>query len=166
MMVVVITNQSGVARGYFDEAFVDAVHERLRGMLRQEGASLDGIYFCPHHPTEGSERYVRNCTCRKPAPGMLLKAAEELSIDPERSFMIGDTVKDIEAGSKFGARGILVLTGYGAEAAEAFNAAAKSRLQGIDGENGPPADEPLVRPAHIATDILAAVRWLLKDRET
>jgi D-glycero-D-manno-heptose 1,7-bisphosphate phosphatase len=143
MKAVVITNQSGVARGIFDEAFVHAAHERLREMLQKEGAFLDGFYFCPHHPTEGKGRYLMNCACRKPAPGLLLRAAEELSIDPVRSYMIGDTVKDIEAGSRFGAKGILVLTGYGAEAADT-----------------------LVRPACIAKDILTAVRWLLKDRET
>jgi D-glycero-D-manno-heptose 1,7-bisphosphate phosphatase len=166
MLAVVVTNQSGVARGFFDEAFVDEVHERLRGMLGREGASLDGIYFCPHHPTEGKEFYVRNCTCRKPAPGMFLKAAEELCIDPQRSFMIGDTLKDIEAGSRFGARGILVLTGYGAEAAKTLSSAENPRPQVPEDKNRPAGGEPSVRPAHIATDILAAVRWLLKDRET
>ena len=156
MKTVVVTNQSGIARGMFDEVFVGAAHERLREMLREEGASVDGFYFCPHHPTEGRERYRMNCACRKPAPGLLLRAARELSIDPERSYMIGDTVKDIEAGSRFGARGILVLTGYGAKAADIF---------GSGGGVHPAGGQPMIRPAYIAADILAAVRWILKDRE-
>ncbi len=116
-----MTNQSGVARGLFDEAFVDTVHMRLREMLRAEGAFLDGIYFCPHHPTEGRERYLMTCDCRKPAPGLLLRAAADLNLDPARSYMVGDTLKDIEAGARAGAQGILVRTGYGAEAAAALS---------------------------------------------
>jgi D-glycero-D-manno-heptose 1,7-bisphosphate phosphatase len=165
MKAVVITNQSGVARGMFDEAFVDAVHERLREMLRREGASLDGFYFCPHHPKEGRNPYVKSCTCRKPSPGLLLRAAGELSIDPEGSYMIGDTIKDIEAGARFGARGILVLTGYGSEAAAAIGSSAEPRIAPPGGSQLPGQEEALARPAHIAGDLLAAVQWLLKDRE-
>ena len=82
MKAVVVTNQSGVARGIFDEAFVETVHVRLRELLRMEGAFLDGIYFCPHHPTEGRGRYLLSCDCRKPAPGLLLQAAADLNLDP------------------------------------------------------------------------------------
>jgi D-glycero-D-manno-heptose 1,7-bisphosphate phosphatase len=161
MKAVVVTNQSGVARGIFDEAFVDEVHERLREMLREERASLDGVYFCPHHPTEGRGRYLRRCDCRKPAPGLLLRAAAELSLDPERSYMIGDTVKDIEAAARIGARGILVRTGYGAEAVDALGLAAKPQRTSPD----PRELHPIIRPVHIARDLLAAVRWLLKERK-
>jgi D-glycero-D-manno-heptose 1,7-bisphosphate phosphatase len=165
MKAVVVTNQSGVARGIFDEASVDEVHERLREMLREERASLDGFYFCPHHPTEGRGRYLRSCDCRKPSPGLLLRAVEELSLDPERSYMIGDTLKDIEAASRIGARGILVRTGYGAEAAEALGPAEETqpRDPGADERKG---GELVIRPVHIAGDLLAAVQWLLKDRKT
>ncbi len=151
MKAVVVTNQSGVARGLFDEAFVGEVHRRLREMLAAEGAFLDGVYHCPHHPREGRGIYLRECDCRKPAPGLLLKAAAELSLDPQRSAMIGDTLKDIEAGARIGTRGILVRTGYGTEAA----AQLESR-----------AAEGPIRPVHTARDLLAAVHWLLKDRMT
>jgi D-glycero-D-manno-heptose 1,7-bisphosphate phosphatase len=100
MKTVVVTNQSGIARGLFDEAFVALVHAHLQEMLRAEGALIDAFYFCPHHPTGGRGAYLKICGCRKPAPGMLLLAAEELRIDPTRSYMIGDTLKDIEAGPR------------------------------------------------------------------
>jgi D-glycero-D-manno-heptose 1,7-bisphosphate phosphatase len=166
MKAIVVSNQSGVARGIFDEAFVDEVHARLRVMLREERASLDGFYFCPHHPTEGRGRYLRSCECRKPAPGLLLRAVEEHSLDPKRSYMVGDTLKDIEAAAKIGVRGILVRTGYGAEAADSLTPAAEP------GQICPGAEEStrggglVIQPNHIAGDLLAAVRWLLKDRKT
>ena len=166
MKAVVVTNQSGVARGFFDEAFVDEVHARLREMLGEEGASLDGFYFCPHHPTEGRGGYLQSCDCRKPAPGLLLRAAEELSLDPERSYMVGDTLKDIEAAARIGARGILVRTGYGAEAADALESAGEPQPKSPGNEERPHGAGAPIRPVHIAGDLLAAVRWLLKDRKT
>jgi D-glycero-D-manno-heptose 1,7-bisphosphate phosphatase len=165
MKAVVVTNQSGVARGYFTEAFVDEVHTHLREMLREEGASLDGFYFCPHHPTEGRGVYLRHCNCRKPSPGLLLQAIEELSLEPECSYMIGDTVKDIEAASRIGARGILVRTGYGAEAAAALTAAEGPEQKSPGDEVHQHGEASAIRPVHIAGDILAAARWLLKDRK-
>jgi len=165
MKAVVVTNQSGVARGFFTEAFVDEVHAHLREMLRKEGAFLDGIYFCPHHPTEGRGRYLRSCDCRKPSPGLLIRAADELSLDPERSYMIGDTLTDMGAASRSGARGILVRTGCGVEAAASLDTAEGPEGKSPGDEVLPPRGaEALLRPAHIAGDILAAVRWLLKDR--
>jgi D,D-heptose 1,7-bisphosphate phosphatase len=156
LKTVVVTNQSGVARGMFDEGLVHQVNARLREMLRAEGAAIDGIYFCPHHPTAGREDYLRACDCRKPAPGLLLRAAEDLQIDLARSYMVGDTIKDIEAGTRAGAKGILVRTGLGTEAEE--------ELAGIGaGEN---QEETAARPIHIAVDLLAAVKWLLEDRNT
>ncbi|MHB8909204.1 MAG: D-glycero-alpha-D-manno-heptose-1,7-bisphosphate 7-phosphatase [Syntrophales bacterium] len=165
MKAVVVTNQSGVARGLFTEAFVDEVHAHLRKMLRKEGSSLDGFYFCPHHPTEGRGRYLRSCNCRKPSPGLLLKAAEELSLEPACSYMIGDTLKDIEAAARIGARGILVRTGYGADAAAVLDTAEEPGRKSLGGEASPPREEAIVRPVHIAGDLLAAVQWLLKDRK-
>jgi len=165
MKAVVVTNQSGVARGIFDEAVVGAVHARLRELLMAEGGCLDGIYFCPHHPTEGRGRYLRSCGCRKPAPGLLLKAAAELNLDPAGSYMVGDTLNDIEAGKRVGARGVLVRTGYGAESAAALETREEPRRK-IPGKAAHPGDEALIaQPVHIAGDILAAVRWLLKDRK-
>ena len=165
MKVIVVTNQSGVARGMFDESFVDQVHRRLAQMLGEEGASLDGVFFCPHHPTEGRGRYLVSCDCRKPAPGLLLRAADERSLAPKRSTMRGDTLKDIEAGARVGAQGILVRTGYGAEAAGALETAARPRRMS-PGEERPRPAELIIRPVHIARDLLAAVHWLLKDRKT
>jgi D,D-heptose 1,7-bisphosphate phosphatase len=163
MRAVVVTNESGVARGLFDEAFVETVHVRLREMLRGEGAFLDGIYFCPHHPTEGRERYLLTCDCRKPAPGLLLQAAADLNLDPVRSYMVGDTLKDIEAGIRAGARGILVRTGYGSESAAALNPGEES-VRSIPGEKEPPDEaSALFRPVHIAEDILAAAQWIVRN---
>jgi D-glycero-D-manno-heptose 1,7-bisphosphate phosphatase len=108
MKAVLITNQSGVGRGYFDEAAVEEVHNILRSELTAHNAKLDAIYACIHHPDAG-------CDCRKPNSGMLLKARDELDIDLTRSFMIGDRYLDIEAAHNVGAKGILVLTGDGRE---------------------------------------------------
>lgn len=163
MKAVVVTNQSGVARGLFDEAFVDAVHTRLREMLRAEGAFLDGIYFCPHHPTEGRERYLMTCDCRKPAPGLLLRAAADLHLDPDRSYMVGDTLKDIEAGARAGARGVLVRTGYGSESAADLSSGEETGRK-LPGEKGQSNKESVIfRPVHIAEDVLAAVQWILRN---
>ena len=163
MKAVVVTNQSGVARGLFDESFVDTVHIRLREMLRMEGAFLDGIYFCPHHPTEGRERYLMTCDCRKPAPGLLLQAAADLHLEPVRSYMVGDTLKDIEAGARAGARGVLVRTGYGSESADTLRLNETSGRK-IPGEREHPRTEPvLFQPVHIAEDILAAVKWIVRN---
>jgi D-glycero-D-manno-heptose 1,7-bisphosphate phosphatase len=153
MKAVVVTNQSGIARGFFDETFVARVHAHLREMLRSEGALIDAFYFCPHHPTEGRGAYLKTCGCRKPAPGMLLLAAEELRIDPNRSYMVGDTLKDIEAGTGIGARGILVRTGYGEESAASLAARPET------GEGA------AFRPAHVAADLREAVAWIIEDRK-
>jgi D-glycero-D-manno-heptose 1,7-bisphosphate phosphatase len=153
MKVVVVTNQSGIARGLFDEAFVTRVHARLREMLRVEGALIDAFYFCPHHPTEGRGTYLKTCDCRKPASGMLLRAVEELRIDLSHSYMVGDTLKDIEAGAGVGSRGVLVRTGYGEESVASL--AARSET----------AEGAVFRPAHIAVDLREAVAWIIKDRE-
>jgi phosphoheptose isomerase len=104
--LAVITNQSGVGRGYFDLQRVESIHERLRELLADGGVHLDGIYFCPHSP-------VDNCYCRKPAPGMIYQAAAELGLDPRQSFLVGDKLSDIELGKVVGATTFLVRTGYG-----------------------------------------------------
>ncbi|MBU4074344.1 MAG: HAD family hydrolase [Proteobacteria bacterium] len=173
MKAVVVTNQSGVARGMFDEGFVHQVNTRLREMLRAEGAFLDGIYFCPHHPTEGRGNYLMSCDCRKPSPGLLLRAEEELRLDLAHSCVIGDTLKDIEAGGRAGAQGILVRTGYGEEAAAELGSDEEPRKNGDMMPHRVPIEKAgvqgktaIVRPVHITGDILDAVRWLLKDRKT
>ncbi len=172
MKTVVVTNQSGVARGIFTESFVAETHTRLGEMLRAEGASLDGIYYCPHHPTEGRGDYLRVCECRKPAPGLLLRAAAELHLDPARSYMVGDTLKDIEAGGRAGAQGILVRTGYGEEAAAELGPDEEPRRNGDMMPHRVPIEKAggqgetgIVRPVHIAGDILAGVQWILRNRK-
>ncbi len=146
MKAVVITNQSGVARGYFDEGLVMATHGRIAEILAREGAFIDRFYYCPHHPTEGKGIYRKTCSCRKPESGMLLRAAEELDIDLARSYLIGDTLRDMETAARAGIKGILVKTGYGGA------------------ENDLLVNGSLVKPAHRAADVLAAVRWIMKDR--
>jgi D-glycero-D-manno-heptose 1,7-bisphosphate phosphatase len=110
--LVIVTNQSGVARGYFKEEALEAVEGRLRDLLRNEGgAPLAGFYYCPHL-TEGTvPEYAIDCGCRKPEPGMLLKAANELDIDLARSWMVGDILNDVEAGNRAGCRTILIDNG-------------------------------------------------------
>ncbi|TFG91804.1 MAG: D-glycero-beta-D-manno-heptose 1,7-bisphosphate 7-phosphatase [Syntrophobacterales bacterium] len=141
MKVVVVTNQSGVARGLFDEAFVKELHEHIDTTFKSKGARIDRFYYCPHHPPEGIGRYVVSCSCRKPEPGMLLQASEDLAIDLPASYMVGDTARDIGSANRAGATGILVKTGYGKEVAPSG-----------------------IRAAYIAEDILDAAQWILGDR--
>ncbi|MCD6183253.1 MAG: D-glycero-beta-D-manno-heptose 1,7-bisphosphate 7-phosphatase [Thermovirga sp.] len=112
----VITNQSGVARGLFDETFVHETHEFLSRKLKEFGCSVDGFYFCPHHPTEGRGRYRIQCNCRKPKPGMILQAVKEHNLDLSQCWMVGDKMSDIMAGKNVGIKTVLVLTGYGQKA--------------------------------------------------
>jgi len=114
-LVVVVTNQSGVARGYYDLAAVERLHQHLQDELGRVGAAIDGFYVCPHHPTSGLGDYRRDCDCRKGAPGMLLQAAGELGLDLDRSYMVGDKLADIEAAVRAGCKPLLVRTGYGRE---------------------------------------------------
>jgi D-glycero-D-manno-heptose 1,7-bisphosphate phosphatase len=113
LRVIIVTNQSGVARGLFTEAELLEVHRILAGRLADEGARVDGIYYCPHHPSEGTGAYLKECDCRKPNTGMIERAAREFRIDPARSYVIGDRTVDVGMAKNAGARAILVLTGYG-----------------------------------------------------
>jgi D-glycero-D-manno-heptose 1,7-bisphosphate phosphatase len=113
--LVIVSNQAGVARGYFDEAFVQEAHRHLAGLLARDGIVMDGYYYCPHHPDGIVEPYRRACRCRKPGPGMVERAAAELKLDVSRSFVIGDKWLDVELAQNAGARGVLVRTGYGAD---------------------------------------------------
>jgi len=114
-LVVVVTNQSGVGRGYYDEAAVQELHRHMDSELAVAGTAVDAYYYCPHHPTAGNGIYLMECTCRKPLPGMLHQAAADLQIDLSRSWMIGDKLADVEAGQRAGCMTALVLTGYGAQ---------------------------------------------------
>lgn len=114
-LVVVVTNQSAVARNYITIEQLNAIHNELREQLRKEGACLDGIYFCPHlgklDGEEGNSEYIIDCKCRKPEPGMFFRAAEEFDIDLKQSYIIGDSERDIVAGKKAGCTTIGVKTG-------------------------------------------------------
>lgn len=111
--IVVVTNQSAVARGLVSEEGLAEIHNHLRSLLAAEGAAIDALFYCPHHPEGADARYRVDCTCRKPGPGMFLAAAET-GIDLARSIMVGDTLRDIEAAHVAGIRAAyLVLTGHG-----------------------------------------------------
>jgi histidinol-phosphate phosphatase family protein len=150
MKAVVMTNQSGVAKGYFTEEFVREVHGRIQGMLREKGAFIDAFYYCPHHQTDGIGVYLQSCACRKPGAGMLIEAAKELDIDLPRSYTVGDMLKDIQVAHTVGATGILVKTGYGINTIENDLASESSEI---------------CQPSYIAEDILDAVKWIMKDRK-
>ncbi len=142
--LVVASNQSGVARGYFKEDALKAVEERLRALLKEEaGAPLEGFYYCPHHPEGLVPEYTIACHCRKPEPGMLLKAAYELDIDLTQSWMVGDILNDVEAGNRAGCRTILIDNGNETEWA----------LSSYDRQ-----------PDFIVTDLLEAARAILTGK--
>ncbi|MFN7976436.1 MAG: HAD-IIIA family hydrolase [Acidobacteriota bacterium] len=122
--LVMITNQSAVARGLLTEAGLARIHDLLAARLWRRGVALDGIYVCPHHPTAGIGPFRKRCRCRKPGAGLVLRACRELSIDAARSFFVGDSVRDVGAALRSGTRPILVLTGYGREHREAARALA------------------------------------------
>jgi D-glycero-D-manno-heptose 1,7-bisphosphate phosphatase len=149
MKAVVITNQSGVARGYFTEDFVRTVHSHIQKTLQEKGAVIDAFYYCPHHPTDGIGTYLQSCVCRKPEAGMLIRASQEMDIDLTRSYTVGDMLKDIQVARKVGAKGVLVKTGYG------LNTIEKDLIL-----------EPTVtiQPHYIAENILDAVKWIMNDR--
>jgi len=146
MPAVVVTNQAGLARGYFSEDVLHAVNAALVARLKDAGAHLDGVYVCPHHPTEGEPPWRAVCDCRKPAPGLLRRAAAELGLDLGASTMVGDKESDLVPARRVGARAVLVLTGYGRGEWEYRRA----RFE--------------VVPDHVAGDLLDAVDWVLAGR--
>ena len=140
LKVVVVTNQSGVARSYFPLAFVHEVHRYLNQHLAAAGARLDGLYVCPHHPDEG-------CPCRKPKPEMLFRAARDLDLDLAHSYLVGDRYLDLETAAHAGVKGILVLTGYGR------------------GEYESRRDQAPAAPVYVAQDLADAAAWILADMQ-
>jgi D-glycero-D-manno-heptose 1,7-bisphosphate phosphatase len=140
---VLATNQSGVARGYFSADVLAAVQAELVAQLAREQARLDGVYVCTHHPGEGEPPFRADCDCRKPRPGLLRRAAAELDLDLGASVVVGDKSSDLVAGREVGARGVLVLTGYGL------------------GEWAYRRGAFPVQPDHVAADLLDAVDWVL-----
>ncbi len=142
LAVVVITNQSGIARGFFTEAFVDEVHREMSARLAVGGARIDAYYYCPHHPDGRVTEYARSCDCRKPGRGLVDRAARDLNLDPARSFVVGDKWSDIELAHAAGARGVLVRTGHGVD---------ELRL-----DRGDAADA-------VVDNLAAAASWILKS---
>jgi D-glycero-D-manno-heptose 1,7-bisphosphate phosphatase len=143
LKAVVVTNQSGVARGYFPKELIGQVHQKMSDLLEEEGAFLDGIYTCTHAPPSKGES--GGCGCRKPKIGLVKQAAQELNLDLEKSYVVGDRFKDVEMARNAGAKAILVLTGYG-----------KGELEFL----GPSSK---VQADFVAEDLAEAVEWILSD---
>lgn len=118
--VIVVTNQSGIARGYYTEADLHHLHDFINQQLSMEGARIDAFYYCPHHPLQGNGKYRVMCNCRKPKTGLFEQAIKDYDIDREASWTVGDRLRDLEPGDKLGLHKALVLTGYGKE--EVMNA--------------------------------------------
>lgn len=112
---VVVTNQSGIARGYYTEQDLEILNNHIGEILEKDGIKIEKFYFCPHHPEKGVGKYKRECECRKPNPGMLEQAIREFDIDRENSFMVGDNISDIEAGINAKVTPVLIETGHGLE---------------------------------------------------
>ena len=141
--VVVITNQAGIARGIVKPSFVDEAHRFIAARVEAGGGRIDGFYFCPHYPSGTVPDFVRVCDCRKPAAGMLTRAAADLSLDLTASFAVGDRWHDVKAATAVGARGVLVRTGLG--------------------QREEAAPEPGTQPAAIVDDLAAAAAWILEQ---
>ncbi len=141
---ILATNQAGVARGYFSEEVVKETLSRLESLLDTQGAHLDRILYCPHHPTAGEPPYRKACDCRKPKPGMLQRASEELALDLGRSYLVGDKISDTICARNAGASGVMVLTGYGL------------------GEYTYQRESWREQPDHMAETVLEAVQWILE----
>jgi D-glycero-D-manno-heptose 1,7-bisphosphate phosphatase len=146
-LVFVVSNQSGVARGYYPLDLVSTLHQLLVSRIKEKKASIDGIFFCPHHPEGSVPEFSRDCDCRKPKTGLIEQACRSFEIDLRRSFVVGDMCTDIELARRAGITGILVKTGYGL------------------GEIEYTLPQRTAKPAHIAEDLLDAVHWILDHRD-
>lgn len=144
--LVVVTNQAGVARGYYREEDVEMLHAYMNQILSPLGGGIDAFYYCPHHPEHGQGIYKKECHCRKPNTGMFEKAEERFAVDKEHSFMIGDKLLDVEAGKHYGVASILVGTGYGNEIHQRDEA--EGRVPVYD---------------YYAEDLLEAARWIIDN---
>ncbi len=141
LVVVVLTNQSGLARGLFTEADYQTIHAAFLARLARYGAHIDAAYYCPHHPEATVAAYRRRCDCRKPGDGLFRRAARELDLDPARSYAVGDRARDLIPGRKAGARTLLVRTGYGAAEEAEWR--------------------ETWRPDQVVADLRGAVQWML-----
>lgn len=111
--VLVVTNQSGIARGYYDERALKTLNEYMMRVIEENGGKVEYCYYCPHHSEKGKGIYKVECSCRKPLPGLLLNGIRDFNVDTSKSFMVGDKISDIDAGINAGITPILVKTGYG-----------------------------------------------------
>ena len=145
LKIIVITNQAGVAKGFFTEEMVDQVNKKMEKLLSVQGAYLDGIYYCPHHPEGVVESYRKTCDCRKPASGLLEQASREHDIDLTVSYMVGDKLTDMECANKAGVKGILVLTGYGKDV--------HKKIESLNTK----------KPEYVEDDLFDAAKWIIND---
>ncbi len=145
---IIVTNQSGVARGYYPVSLVHQVHELMTKSLDREGARIDGIFYCPHHPRGILPEFTADCDCRKPKTGLVNQALKAFDIDMSNSYVVGDRYVDIELAIRMNLKGVLVKTGYGL------------------GEMEYVIPDMPVKPDHVAEDLLDAVKWILnQERE-
>ena len=144
---IVLTNQVGIARRYVSEALVQQIHQRLEDELHEQGTHLDAIYYCPHHPLAPDPAYRIDCECRKPKPGMIERSQRAFNLDLRQSFVIGDKFVDIQLAHNVGAKGVLVLTGYGR------------------GEHEHLRHTWPQHPDYVAENALAAVQWITNQAE-
>ncbi len=147
LLAVVITNQSGVGRGLIKEENLQEIHERMAREFSYHHSRLDAFYYCPHYIFAADPKYRADCSCRKPLPGLALRAARDLNINTAGSYMVGDKVEDILLSLNIKARPVLVLTGYGQRSLEVIK---KEKLG----------------PVHIAQNLLEAILWILEQEKT
>lgn len=147
LLSIVITNQGGIARGFFDEKFLKKLHAKMLDSLKKSGAKIDEIYYCPHNPHGSVKKYAVRCNCRKPATGMVEKAMKDFNISLKNSYYVGDQKRDIEFGKRLGLITILVKTGYGK--GEIYFNKFNNRL----------------KPDYIAEDLLDAAKWIQKNEK-
>jgi D-glycero-D-manno-heptose 1,7-bisphosphate phosphatase len=140
---IILSNQSGVARGYFPIELVDEIHTLLTDSLRNHGAYVDGFFFCPHYPRGDIKEYRVECDCRKPKTGLIEKACDSFDIDIARSYMVGDRYTDIEFAHRAGLKGVMVRTGYGLGDIEYI------------------VPKKKIKPDHISDNLIDAVKWII-----
>ena len=147
LKTIIVTNQSGIGRGLITEEQLYQIHWKMKQAFARHDAHFDKIYYCPHYLSSKFPEYDKDCICRKPKPGLALKAAADLDIDTSASYMIGDKVEDILFGINISASPILVLTGYGQKSLKTLR-------------------EKKILPAYIAQDLLEAVNWILEREQS
>lgn len=145
-LAVITTNQSGIGRGFLSELNLSDIHQQIKATFSKHNAYFDGIYYCPHYLSSSNPLYRKDCSCRKPNPGMAIQAASDLNIDLKNSYMIGDKVEDILFGLNIKATPILVLTGFGQKSL-------------------PKLKEQEIQPVYVAQTLLEAVNWILKTEK-